>query len=62
MAEGNRADLKQMAARIIDLVESDLASMGTRLEIFEDNMGDERLYATVVPTPFYDPEGKRMKM
>jgi len=44
------------------LVESDLASMGTRLEIFEENMGDERLYATVVPTPFYDPEGKRMKM
>ena len=44
------------------LVGSDLASMGTRLEIFEDNMGDERLCATVVPTPFYDPEGKRMKM
>ena len=43
------------------LVESDLTSMGTRLEIFEDNMGDERLYATVVPTPFYDPEGIRMK-
>jgi sarcosine oxidase subunit alpha len=44
------------------LVESDLANMGTRLEIFEDNMGDERLYATIVPKPFYDPEGKRMKM
>jgi sarcosine oxidase subunit alpha len=44
------------------LVESDLASIGTRLEIFEDNMGDERLHANVVPTPFYDPEGKRMKM
>ena len=43
------------------LVESDLTTMGTRLEIFEDNMGDERLYATVVPTPFYDPEGIRMK-
>jgi len=43
------------------LVESDLASMGTRLEIFEDSMGDERFYATVVPTPFYDPEGIRMK-
>ena len=44
------------------LVGSDLAKMGTRLEIFEDNMGDERLYATVVSTPFYDPEGTRMKM
>ena len=44
------------------LVESDLANMGTRLEIFEDNMGDERLYATVVPTLFYDPEGIHMKM
>ncbi len=44
------------------LVVSDLTYMGTRLEIFEDNMGDRRLYATVVPTPFYDPNGKRMKM
>ena len=44
------------------LVASDLANMGTRLEIFEDNMGDERLRANVVPTPFYDPEGTRMKM
>jgi sarcosine oxidase subunit alpha len=43
-------------------VHSDLVKPGTRLEIFEDNMGDERLYATVVSTPFYDPEGKRMKM
>ena len=31
MAEGNRADLKQMAARIIDLVESDLATGGIDL-------------------------------
>jgi sarcosine oxidase, subunit alpha len=44
------------------LVASDLADMGTRFEIFEDNMGDSRLYATVVPTPFYDPDGNRMKM
>jgi hypothetical protein len=29
-------------------------------DIVEDNMGDERLYATVVSTPFYDPEGKRI--
>ena len=44
------------------LVDSDLAAAGTQMEIFEDNMGDDRLYATVVPTPFYDPKGKRMKM
>jgi sarcosine oxidase subunit alpha len=44
------------------LVESALAKISTPLEIFEDNMGDQRLYARVVPTPFYDPEGKRMKM
>jgi sarcosine oxidase subunit alpha len=44
------------------LVESDLAKIGTRLEIFEGNMGGDRLYATVVPTPFYDPDGKRTKM
>jgi sarcosine oxidase subunit alpha len=41
------------------LVHSDLAGTGTRLEIFEDNMGEKRLYGTVVPTPFYDPEGGR---
>ena len=44
------------------LVESQLAKQGTRLEIFEDGGGDARLYATVVPTPFYDPEGKRLRM
>jgi sarcosine oxidase subunit alpha len=44
------------------LVHSDLADMGTRLEIFEDNMGEKRIYARVVPTPFYDPEGKRLRM
>ncbi|MFZ7111786.1 MAG: FAD-dependent oxidoreductase [Desulfatiglandales bacterium] len=43
------------------LVHSDLADAGTRLEIFEDNMGEKRLYATVVSTPFYDPEGKRLR-
>jgi ribosome maturation factor RimP len=31
LAEGNRADLKRMAARIIDLVESDLAAGGIDL-------------------------------
>ena len=44
------------------LVDSDLAKQGTRLEIFEDGVGDERVNATVVPRPFYDPEGKRLKM
>jgi sarcosine oxidase subunit alpha len=43
------------------LVDSGLAEKGTRFEIFEGDALDERLYATVVPTPFYDPEGKRMK-
>ncbi len=44
------------------LVESELADIGTRLEIFEDECDGKRLYATVVNMPFYDPEGKRMKM
>ncbi|MCP4683780.1 MAG: FAD-dependent oxidoreductase [Desulfobacterales bacterium] len=44
------------------LVDSKYANAGTRLEVFEDNMGDQRLYASVVPTPFYDPEGKRLRM
>jgi sarcosine oxidase subunit alpha len=44
------------------LVESQLADIGTRLEIFEDECKGVRLYARVVPTPFYDADGKRMKM
>lgn len=44
------------------LVEPQLAEEGGRLRIFQDGGGDERLNATVVPTPFYDPEGKRLKM
>jgi sarcosine oxidase subunit alpha len=44
------------------LTHDELAKAGTRLEIYEDNAGDERLYAEVVPIPFYDPEGKRMRM
>ena len=44
------------------LVESELAQLGSRLAIFEDNMGDHRLFAIVVPTPFYDPEGHRLRM
>lgn len=44
------------------LVESQLSDIGTRLEIFEDECGGRRIYARVVPMPFYDPEGNRMKM
>lgn len=44
------------------LVESQLASPGTRLRIFEDECKGKLLEASVVPMPFYDPEGKRMKM
>jgi sarcosine oxidase subunit alpha len=44
------------------LVESHLSKPGSRLEIYEDECNEKRLYAKVVPMPFYDPEGKRMKM
>ncbi len=44
------------------LVEAPLVKKGTRLEIFEDECGNERIYGKVVDTPFYDPEGQRMKM
>jgi sarcosine oxidase subunit alpha len=44
------------------LVEDHLGAVGRRLSIFEDGMGKERLYARVVPTPFYDPEGKRLRI
>ena len=44
------------------LVEGPLAEIGTRLEIFEDECNGTRLYAHVVRTPFYDPEGERMKI
>jgi sarcosine oxidase, subunit alpha len=44
------------------LVDAPLAETGKQLEIFEDGAGDRRIIARVVPLPFYDPEGKRMKM
>lgn len=44
------------------LVESRLSGLGTELDIFEDECKGKLLKATVVPMPFYDPEGKRMKM
>ena len=44
------------------LVEAELAGVGTRLAFFEDECGGELIYGEVVKMPFYDPEGKRMKM
>ncbi len=44
------------------LVEATLAKIGTRLTIYEDECGDDRIYGVVVAMPFYDPSGKRMKM
>ncbi len=44
------------------LVEGDLSKNGTRLEIYEDECGDDRIYGEVVPMPLYDPKGIRMKM
>ena len=42
------------------LVDAPLAAEGTRLQIYEDECGGQHLYATVVPTPFYDPKGERL--
>lgn len=44
------------------LVEADLSKMGTRLAFFEDGCDGKLLYGKIVKMPFYDPEGKRMKM
>ena len=44
------------------LVDATLAEAGRRLQIYEDECEGQLLYATVVPTPFYDPEGNRLKM
>ena len=44
------------------LVDSSMAAEGTRLQIYEDECEGRHLYATVAPLPFYDPEGKRLKM
>ena len=43
-------------------VHSDLAKTGTSLEIFEGNNSEKRIYARVVSTPFYDPDGNRQRM
>jgi sarcosine oxidase subunit alpha len=44
------------------LVDSSLAEVGTRLQIYEDECEGRHLYGTVAPLPFYDPEGKRLRM
>lgn len=44
------------------LVDAPLSKVGTRLEIYEEGCGNRRIYARVTPTPFYDPEGKRLRM
>jgi sarcosine oxidase subunit alpha len=44
------------------LVDAPLAKEGARLQIYEDECKGQHLYAQVAPTPFYDPEGKRLKM
>jgi sarcosine oxidase subunit alpha len=44
------------------LVDAPLAKEGTRLQIYEDQCNGQHLYATVVPTPFYDPEGNRLRI
>jgi sarcosine oxidase subunit alpha len=44
------------------LVDESLTQKGTRLQIYEDECQGQYLYATVASTPFYDPEGKRLRM
>lgn len=44
------------------LVEGKFAKIGTRLGIYEDECNGALIYGTVVQMPFYDTEGKRMKM
>jgi sarcosine oxidase subunit alpha len=44
------------------LVEGELSQVGTRLAFYEDECKGELIYGTVVETPFYDPDGQRMKM
>ena len=43
------------------LVQDHLSQEGTRLFVFTEKSDDERLGAVVTGTPFYDPEGKRLK-
>ncbi len=44
------------------LVEDELSPLGKRLAIYEDDCNEKLTYAKVVPMPFYDPEGERLRM
>ena len=44
------------------LVDLSLAEEGTRLQIYEDECEGQYIYARVSTFPFYDPEGKRLRM
>ena len=44
------------------LVDASVARTGTKLQVFQEGLGVDRLPATVVRTPFYDPEGQRQRM
>jgi len=44
------------------LVEAPLDAAGTELSIYEDECQGQLISATVVPMPFYDPEGERMRL
>ena len=44
------------------LVEDNLSSVGKRLAIFEDDCNGKLTYAKVMPMPFYDPEGKCVRI
>jgi sarcosine oxidase subunit alpha len=44
------------------LLDAGLSNPGTGLRIFEDPGGEPPMKATVVEMPFYDPEGKRLRI
>ncbi|MDM8536783.1 FAD-dependent oxidoreductase [Desulfobacterales bacterium HSG17] len=44
------------------LVQSHMTKPGTSLKIYEDECNGQLMDAKIVPMPFYDPDGKRMKM
>ena len=44
------------------LVDDELAAVGSRLAIYEDSCQGQLIYAKVVQKPFYDPQGKHLRM
>ena len=44
------------------LVHESISMDGAKIDIFEDNCNGKLKFARVVPMPFYDPSGERMKM